>query len=463
MKGKLIVSACALAALSMPAHAQYEGTQVYDRVGHGADSVQALKNLSLFQDEIRNKNYKEAYTPWKELMAKAPFSQVGIYTNGAYMLAMLINSEQDAAQKQTYFKEMMDLYDMRLKNLDGLNSFTRKASQKATPGDVLAYKAYYYALYGSSCDPSYTLDKSYDMFTEAIKLINANGAKEVRGYVLDTYFRVSYAKYQADNNGFREQFLQDYLDSREACEKMLNMAKLESDTVKAQKIVAEYDVPLNNIEGIFAQSKAADRDQIVAIFTPKVEANKDNLEYLKSALTLMAANDCDDTAIYYKAAEYAYRIEPTFESAIGTAQHYYKEGKTAESVEYYNKALELCQTDEKKGSIAMKIASAMAKSGNVSSAYGYLDKAMGYNGDLTGKCYLLWANFLVKEHKFNDAIAYCNKAASADISVSGTANRLKANIQEVQQKNAEYERANAAYKEEMAKRKKEEDFWKAGK
>lgn len=463
MRLKQIAAALAVAAVSVPASAQYEGTKVYDRVGHGEDSIQALKNLSLFQDEIRSKNYKEAYEPWKVVFTKAPFAQVGIYTNGAYMLAMLINGSQDAAQKQTYFKEMMELYDARLKNLDGLNSFTKKKAQQATPGDVLAYKAYYYALYGPTCDPAYSLDKSYNMFTEAIKLINANGAKEVRGYVLDTYFRVSYAKYQADNNGFREQFLQDYLDSREACEKMLNMAKQVSDTAQARKIVNEYDAPLNNIEGIFAQSKAADKEQIVAIFTPKVEANKDNLEYLKSALTLMAANDCDDTDVYYKAAEYAYRIEPSFESAIGTAQHYYKEGKTAESVEYYNKALELCQTDEKKGIIAMKIASAMAKSDNIAAAYTYLDKAMAYNSDLTGKCHLLRANFLVKEHKFNDAIAYCNKAASADISVSGTADRLKANIQEVQQKTAEYERANAAYKAEQAKRKKEEDFWKAGK
>lgn len=462
MKLKQIATVAGVVAIALPANAQYEGTKVWERVGHGADSIQAMKNLSLFQDEIRSKNFKEAYAPWKELLAKAPFAQVGIYTNGAYMLAMLIDQSQDKAQKQTYFKELMEVYDARLKNLDGLNSFTKKA-QQATPGDVMAYKAYYYALYGPTCDPAYSLDKSYNMFTDAIKLINANGAKEVRGYVLDTYFRVSYAKYQADNNGFREQFLQDYLDSREACEKMLNMAKQVSDTARAQKIVAEYDAPLNNIEGIFAQSKAADKEQIVAIFTPKVEANKDNLEYLKSALTLMAANDCDDTDVYYKAAEYAYNIEPTFESAIGTAQHYYKEGKTAESIQYYNKALELCKTDEKKGTIAMKIASAMAKSDNISTAYSYLEKAMGYNSDLTGKCYLLWANFLVKEHKFNDAIAYCNKAAAADISVSGTANRLKSSIQEVQQKNAEYEKANAAYKAEQAKRKKEEDFWKAGK
>ncbi len=461
MKLKHLALLLGLAATSAPTLAQYEGTKVYDRVGHGEDSLQSLKNLSLFQQEIQNQNFTSAYTPWKELVEKAPFAQVGIYTNGAYMLAMLISQTQDAAQKQVYFKELMGLYDTRLKNLDGLNSFTRE-HQRTTPGDIIAYKAYYHTLYGPTCDPAYNLNDSYKMFAEAIKLINESGGREVRGYVLDTYFRVSLAKFQNNPNGFREQFLQDYLDSKEVCEKMLESAKLVSDTTAAQKIVAEYDTPLNNIENLFAQSKAADREQIIAIFTKKVEENKDNLTYLKSALTLMAANNCDDSDVYYKAAEYAYNIEPSFESAIGTAQKYYKDGKTAESVEYYNKALELCKTVENKGVIAMKIAGAMSKSGNTGAAYEYLDKAMEFYPDLTGKCHLLRANFLAKESKFNDAIVYCNKAVENDITVSGSANRLKNSIIEIQQKNAEYKRQKAEYDAEMAKRKQEEDFWKAG-
>ena len=462
MKMKNVFLAIAMMAVSATAMAQYEGTAWYDRIGTGEDSLRTRQNLSLFQTAINGNNWEEAYEAWKPAFEKAPFAQMGLYTNGAYMLAMLIQGEQDAAKKQQYFQELMNVYDTRVKNLAGLNSFTR-ADRRATEGDVIARKAYDYAAYGPACDPTYTLDKAYGMFKDGINKINEQGGREVEGFVLDAFFRVSYAKYQADNNGFRESFLQDYLESKDVCDKMLQLAKEEADPEKAQKIVAKYDQPLNTIEGLFAESKAADRDQIIAIFTPKIEANKDNLAYLKSALTLMAANDCDDTPVYYKAAEYAYNIEPTFESAIGTAQKYYKDGETAKSVKYYNDAIDLCQSDTQKGNIALRVAAAMRKGGDFKSAYDYLDKAMQYNPDLEGKCYMQRANIATKEKNYAQAKTYCDKAAAADITLAGQAQRLKSSIQTVEAHNAEYARQKAEYDRQQAELKAEEDFWKAGK
>ncbi len=462
MKLKKLFVILGMAMFAVPGMAQYEGTQWYDRIGTGEDSLRTRQNLSLFQTAINSSNWTEAYEVWKPVFEKAPFSQMGIYTNGAYMLAMLIQGEQDAAKKQAYFQELMNIYDTRVKNLDGLNSFTR-ADRRATEGDVIARKAYDYAAYAPKCDPGYTLDKAYALFKDGINKINEQGGREVEGFVLDMFFRVSYAKYQADNNGFREAFLQDYLESKEVCDKMLQLAKEEPDTAKARKIVEKYDAPLNTIEGLFAESKAADREQIIAIFTPKIEANKDNLAYLKSALTLMAANDCDDDPVYYKAAEYAFNIEPSYESAIGTAQKYYKDGQTAKSVEYYNKAIELCSNDNLKGNIALRVAAAMRKSGDFKSAYEYLDKAAQYNSDLEGKCFMQRANIATKAKEYAKAKDFCDKAAAADITLAGQAQRLKTSIITVERHNAEYAAQKAAYDKQQAELKAEEDFWKAGK
>ena len=463
MKLKNLFIAFGFAVACVPAMAQYEGTSWEDRIGTGEDSLRTRQNLSMFNMAIKQGSYTDAYDVWKPIMEKAPFANLRIYTDGSFMLQNLILQEKDAAKKKEYFNELMNLFDLRLKNLAGLNSFA-KANLQATEGDVVYQKAYCYAVYCPQADQAnYTHDKAYEHFAKANKLLEEQGGREVRGNMLDIFFRISFAKYQADNNGFREQFLQDYLESKDLCEKMLQLAKEEPNPEKAQKIAAEYDLPLNNIEGIFAQSKAADRDQIIAIFTPKVEANKDNLAYLKSALTLMAANDCDDTPVYYKAAEYAYNIEPTFESAIGTAQKYYKDGKTAESVKYYNDAIDLCKSDAQKGNIALRVAAAMRKSGDFKSAYDYLDKAMEYNPDLEGKCYMQRANIATKEKNYADAKAFCDKAAAADITLAGSAQRLKSSIQTVEAHNAEYARQKAEYDRQQAELKAEEDFWKAGK
>ena len=465
MKLRNFILAIGLAAISAPAMAQYEGTSTIDRINmmlpDNDEATQARQQLSLFQMAVEQSNWAEAHECWKWLINKVPFAQKGIYTNGAYMLFMMVQAEQDVAKKQELFKELMDLYDLRVKNLAGLNSFEAPHKQ-ATEGDIIARKAYDYAFLGPQGDPAFTLEKSYALFSDGINKINEHGGREVEGFVLDSYFRTSYAMYQKDNNGFREQFLQDYLESKDVCDRMLQLAKEEPDAAKAQKIVDKYDAPLNTIEGLFAQSKAADRDQIIAIFTPKVEANKDNLGYLKGALTVMAANDCDDTPVYYKAAEYAFNLEPSYESAIALAQKYAKEQNAAQSVKYYNEALDLCKSDNQKGSICIRIANAMQKSGDFTGAGQYLDKAVQFNADLEGKAFMQRANIAIKQKNYDQAIAFCNKAAEADITVSGSANRLKQNIQTVQAHNAEYARQKAAYDKQQAELKAEEDFWKAG-
>lgn len=461
MDFKKISIALSLAAFAVPSFAQYEGTTVYDRIGHGEDSIRTLGNIVLYKDYYKAKDYQSAYEPWKAVLEKAPCAEVSTYAYGAAILANVLCSESDVNKKKEYFNQLMSLYDTRLANLDALNSFTKPTS-RATKGDILARKAFDYAYYGAGLADDYSLNNAYTRFREAIDLVNADGAKEVPGFVLDKFFEISYQRYLTDSIAFREQFLQDYMESREACENMLSLANEASDSISAQKIVAQYDPTLNRIETMFAQSKAANRKQLIAIFGPKIEENKNNLQYLKTALVLLSANDCDDTDIYFKAAEYAYNIEPSYESAIGTAQKYANEGKLAESIKYYDKALELCSTDQNKAAIALKIANALIKNNENTKAFSYLDKAVSFNSAISGKANLVRAKIYAKEKKFNDAIACCNKAAQQDVSISGSANRLKAAILDVKQKNAEIERQNAEYQAAKAKQEKLENFWKGG-
>jgi tetratricopeptide (TPR) repeat protein len=81
---------------------------------------------------------------------------------------------------------------------------------------------------------------------------------------------------------------------------------------------------------------------------------------------------------------------------------------------------------------------------------------------LKGKAYLKEANVYAQLGQYDEAISYCDKAAEADITVSGPATRLKDSIKKAQANQAANARAKAAYDEYMAKRKAEEDFWTKG-
>lgn len=459
MKFKKSLFLFAAMAAAVPSFAQYQGTSLHDRIGHGQDSINNLNNISLFQEAYKAKNGQEAYEPWKSCINSAPLALASLYTQGAPMLANLIVAAPDVATKKKYFDDLMNMYDLRIKNVDALNSFS-SAKMQSSKGSILCRKAYDYATYGQGVEPTHSLDNAYNMFTEGINLVNEDPSKNVEGFVLYKYFDVSYQKYKADPTGFHEQFLKDYLLCKEVCEKMLEKANGETDSVAAQKIVAQYDPTLMQVEHSFAESKAADRNQLIAIFTPKVEANKNNLSYLRSVIDVLEDNDCDDTDVYYKASEYAYKIEPSYNSAIGLAQKCTKEGRHSESIQYYDKAIQLCTNDKQKARIAMKVVYALAKGGNTSKAESYLKQVENYDPSMAGKCDFYRAQHAAISKNYDTAINYARKASSEDASLSGSAGRLINRINEVKRKNAEIAKANAEYKAALEKQQKLDDFWK---
>ena len=480
MKLKSFAFICAVSFTST-AMAQFQGTTVDQRIERtaGEDSVAIGRNhISLFQMSCDSKNWKEAYVSWKWLIKYAPYSITGLYKgNAPFMLYNLITAEQDQAQKEAYFADLMDLFKERQERLEALNSIEKREQLKSTLGDVLAVKAEYYnwtapGVLGGKFD----LKKSYKNFEEAIKAINEGGGREVTGSFLQTFFQVSNAIYSfyenqvkngmTTSNAWREQYLQDYLDSKEACEKMLTLAKeaqAEGNEAKAQKLVATYEAPLNFIEQTFSASGAADREQIIEIYTKKFESYKSDINKLNSAINLMAQNNCDDAPIYFDYAKAAYDLQPTFNSAIGLAQKAMSDKQAAEALGYYDKALELASSDAQRGRICLQIARALASSGASGKAEEYINKAITFNPDLTGHAYFQMANVLTKAHDLKGALAYCEKAAAADITVANRANQLKEALSKAIEQQANNAKANAEYQEYLRKKKAEEDFWKGGK
>lgn len=458
-KMKKTLAVLAVAMVSTTAMAQYEGTSVYDRVGHGNDSIEALGNLSMLGDYWKMQSWKDAYDCVIPLLEKAPLAQVSVYTRGEIIMYQLIQSTQDKAEQKKYLDALMRLEDQRMKYVQELNSFSPPKNQ-TSHGAVLARKAYYYSVFGPQIYDDYSLDNAYQMFTEGIAEVNEDPSHEVEGFVLDQYFKTSYAKYRVEKEPFREEFIKDYLLCKEVCEKMLEKANQTTDEAQQQKIVEQYDPTLMAVEHQFAESRAADRDQLVAIFTPKVEARKGDLAYLRSVINILQNNDCDDTDVYFTASKYAYQLEPSYNAAIGMAQWTQKQGKTAESIQYFNKAIELCPNDKQKGRIALQVALALAKSGNGGSVESYLRQAEQYDPTTSGRCNLLRAQSAAMKKDYSNALALATRAAQEDASITGTVSRLKARITEAQNRQAEYNKANAEYKAQLEKQQKLENFWK---
>ncbi len=446
---KKILLACTMLLGALTGTAQnLKGTSVNDRIGHGTDSIDVLGSLSLYQDAFKRKSYVEAIEPWEFVFQKAPLAMVRVYTDGAWMFENLIQNETDAAKKSEYFEKLMKIYDQRAANLDALNSFATPKTT-STMGNIICRKAYDYYYYCPNMDN----ETAYQMFRKGIDDMGPN----TEGFVLYGFIDCSYRRYMANqsNNEIRQDFINDYMNTNDICDRLLDQAKeypsevIPADTTsedstkwveqvvlapEAEKIIVNYQPVQNQCNDLFVKSGAADCDALEKIYGADVEANKGNLAYLKAILKTLSSFDCDKSNIYYVAADYAYQIEKTPEAAIGKASKLLKAGDTAGAIKYFDEAISLESDNAKKAKYSYICAALLFKKGNLGGCRQYCRKTLQYNPS-NGGAYLLQASCIARSasgdhlqqsYYYCLATDYCNKAKSVDPASAAKANRQAA-------------------------------------
>ncbi len=425
MKSKFILS-CVLAVSSLTASAQgYAGTQLYDRIGHGQDSIDVLNNITLYREAFKAGNWAEALPYWQVVFEKAPLAQVRTYTDGTWILEQLIPKEPDAAKKQELFDLLMKVYDQRLANMDDLNSFATKTTTQ-TRGNIICRKAYDFATH----NPKPNNEEAYQMFRSGINDMGPN----TEAFVLYSFIHCSYTRYMNDkaNVQKREDFINDYLECNDICDRLLAQAKeFVDDTIKAQKIVNAYYPTQEHCNRLFVESGAADCAALENIYKNKVEENKANLEYLNGVLKVLSFFECDSSATYYAASEYAYKLNKTPRAAIGIAQKYYKSGDMNTALTYFQEAVDLEQDPIKKSKYSLTVAAILFRSGNIGKCRQYCNETLKLD-PTNGNAWLLIASCVARSAKGDPlerskyyclAVDKCIKAKSVDPSCAAKANR----------------------------------------
>ena len=377
----------ALFALTASAAMAQKGVEDGSRFGHGQDSIDCRNNISLYSENLKTKNYADAYTYWQKVFADAPVSRHSLYTDGVTILKSLIAGTKVLEERKAYADEMMKVYDQQLQYLDKLNML-RKTPW--TEYYVKGEKAHNYLTYYPKMDNNL----AYDMLREVIETAKDKN----QYYIIGDYMKVSLAKFKADET-HREQFIQDYLVSAEyiasIAEKAQNMSNPNPKLIEA--VIKIKD----NVDGYFINSGAAECSQLEAIYAPKVEENKDNLEYLRKVVSVMAMLNCNESEVYYTASEYAHHIAPTAATAAGCAYSYLKRGDLGKSIEYFDQAIELDTVAESKAEYCYKAAVVLNSDRQLSKAKSYITKAISLNGN-KGAYYILLAKIYAAAPKWND-------------------------------------------------------------
>ena len=372
-----------LFALSLSATAVFaqKGVEDGSRFGHGQDSLNCLKNISVYTEYVKTNNFKDAFTPWKAVFDEAPWAQVGTYTNGAKILRALIAAEKDGAKQKEYFELLMKVHDQRIQYLDQLNTLVKN---KATKGDILGAKAHDYFTMGGSDN-----NQAYAMFAEAVAAEKQN----LPYYVLMEFIDSSAKKVKAEE-AHKEQFVQDYIAASGYANEAFKAATKEN----AKK---NYQTAKENIDAHFINSGVATCDNLQAIYAPKVEENKTNLDYLKSVMKVMKMLGCTEAEAYFAASELAHAIEPTAETAIGCGYMYYKKGDFDKCLSYFDNAIELQEDPIQKADYYYSAAAVLFANKQLSKAKQYALNSIKFNGE-NGKPYILIAQMYASSPNWSD-------------------------------------------------------------
>ena len=420
--------------------AQINGIDNDNRFGVGEDSINCIQQISNCKVNVQNGSFDVAYPAWKELFTKYPVARVDTYTNGVKILKGLIAKETDEQKKLDYINELMALYDQQIKYTDKLQEITKT---KLSAGNTLGKKALDYIRFV----PKASLDSAYTMLSQSVEM--EQGESEY--IVTQQLMKLSAQKYKKDPAGHGEKVIEDYLNTSvyivdvldkyneriEYYNKRYQELQDPKDSVRAEgygKMIDAARIARSNIDGYFINSGAASCDDLEAIYSPKIEENKDNIEYLNKVISLMSMLKCTNQDAYLVASEYALAIEPTAKAAMGCGYRYFKRGDIDKAMELFDQAIELETSTTNKADMCYKVGAIYMSLKKYSKAREYARKAIALNSKygepyiLIAQCYAAapnWGNDNVMNScTYFAAIDKLQRAKAIDPTVKEQANKL---------------------------------------
>ena len=129
-----------------------------------------------------------------------------------------------------------------------------------------------------------------------------------KGEVLNAFMDVTMKKVQADKS-HTDAFFQDYLNATKYIEEAIVASTKPNVTTYLESLKG-------NFVAMFINSGVADCESLQNIYGPQVEENKADSAFLKKAISVLKMMKCTECEAYFKASDYAYKINPTADAAV---------------------------------------------------------------------------------------------------------------------------------------------------
>ncbi|MDR1183078.1 MAG: tetratricopeptide repeat protein [Bacteroidales bacterium] len=383
---------------------------------YGEDSLECVKNISLYREDFRQNNYIKAYPAWKWVVANCPMSTKYIFTNGPVILDYLIANEKDSIKRNEYIQELFDLFELRIK------------CYPPDEGYVLGRIGVYLMKYRQ-----YEYKKAFDCMEKSIELEGMESSPQV----LDMYFQTA-ELYMSREKLTQEIMIDAYDKVTEVLDGMIDEGEvkmekimraiytlrenLDSGVITQEEYTATYENTVkdsakaaneltqlrnvsNNLDIRF--SKYASCDILIQIYTKKFETSKD-IRTLRQIVKFFTKENCTDNDLFIAAVEEMYKQTPNANIAFYMGSIKYKKGNFNEALTYLNQAMDMFEKESDKIKTYLLMAECYKQLNQYSVARETAYKILKLNPN-DGRVYIFVGDL------------YMSTAASCNTSVAGAA------------------------------------------
>ena len=398
-----------LTFILLAAMAAFLGQRASAQGKYGADSAECIKYLSYYQEYYKQKNFESALPNWRKAYALCPATaSQNLFVHGSTLINQVINkNRKNTAYVNALVDTLLTLQDQRLQYYPRT---AKGVDQKAT---ILNNKGQYMINFRSE-DSQYL----YDNLTAIIDELGS----ETKGGILVNNL-------QAAVNLYREGKL--------AADDVINMYDRVSEAVAGA--TAKNDAELEDnlktkatIESVFADSKVASCENLINIFTPRFEADPDNIAVVTNIVKLMnSAEDCATNDLYFKAVTQMHKLDPSFRSAYGLYKLNAARGNVADACRYLEEAIDSEESDaETDAQYTYELARFCYANNMRGKAIEAAGKAVRMDYGYAGKAYMIMGNLwssapcggdVARYARYWAATDYYQKARAADESLADEA------------------------------------------
>ena len=373
-----------------------------DKYGSGPNREECIKYLSYYSEYYKQKNYESALPNWRKAYSLCPpTASQNMFVHGTTLMTRLYNQVKDEAHKSAIVDTILTLQDQRM------------ATYPKNRVSILNNKGQYMINYRNA-------DAPY-IYKNLNEIVDELGTQSNGGLLVNLL--------QATITLYRENQL--------TADEVIAMydkvtANVEGATPKNEADAEDNAKAKAAIESIFADSKVASCENLIAIFGPRYEADPDNLALVSNIVKLMnTAEDCASNDLYLNAVTSMYKLDPSYRSAFGLYRLNAARGNVADAAKYLEEAIASPESDEATDAqYYYEMAAFCYKNGMRGKAAEAARKAVDMDFGYAGKAYLilgnLWASATCGETvdkwaRYWAAADYYQKARSADPSVADEA------------------------------------------